>query len=62
MSITRERYHIKFIGKKSVCKKWEYIGGLKLGYNRKKMCKNTLYYFCVNILKRHLKRNGESIY
>jgi len=44
-----------------VCaKKWELIGGLKRGFNRKKMCKNTHRYFGVNFLKRHLKMNGGS--
>ena len=27
----------------------------------KKVCKNTLRYFCVKILKRHLRKNGGSI-
>jgi len=53
---------LNLLGKKVHAKKWEYIGGLKLGYNRKKICKNTLCYFGVNTLKQHLKRNGESIY
>ena len=41
-------------------KKYEFIGGLKWGYNRKKMCKNIHRYFYVNFLKKHLKRNEGS--
>ena len=45
-----------------MCKKYEFIGGLKWGYNRKKICKNTHNYFDVNFLKRHLKKDRESIW
>jgi len=41
-------------------KKYKFIGGLKGGYNRKKMYKNIYHYFSVNFLKKHLKRNGGS--
>jgi len=45
-----------------VCaKKYEFIVELKGGYNWKKTWKNTLCYFNINFLKRHLKRNGGSI-
>jgi hypothetical protein len=43
-----------------VCaKKYEFSGGLKLGYNRKIMCKNTLPYFSVTeLFQKKVKRNG----
>ena len=51
---------LNLLESESVWKKQEYVGGLKWWYNRKKMCKNTLCYFGVNILKGQLKRNGGS--
>jgi len=39
-----------------VSKKINFFNGLKWGYNRKKMCKNTHRYFGVNFLKKTFKK------
>jgi len=34
---------LNLLKNEGVCNKTEFIGGLKWGYNRKKMCKNILH-------------------
>jgi len=61
MFVTKKDNILNWLEREGVWKKKEYIGGLKWGFNRKKICKNTLCNFAVNILKRHLKGNRGSI-
>jgi hypothetical protein len=47
--------------RENVCKKYKFIGELKLGYDRKVRCKNTLLNLILLFLKEQVKKNRASI-